>query len=83
MYSFLRMVKSCELNHSASRSCVVRWPSLCSHIYCVIRRDVISSTPANVIGIQHIWLFIAECETVVSALVTDQKSGDFLTHDKQ
>ncbi|KOC59281.1 hypothetical protein WH47_11467 [Habropoda laboriosa] len=83
MYTFLRIVKSCERNHSASRSCVVHWPSVCSHIYCVIRQDIISCTPANVIGSQDIWLFIIEGKIIVSILVFDKKCGDFVTSNKE
>lgn len=83
MYTFLWMIKSCERNHGASRSYVVHWPSLCSHIYCVIRQDIISYTPVNVIVSQDIWLFMIEGKIVVSTFVFDKGCGDFLTSDKE
>lgn len=50
MFRFSRTLESCERSNGATRSCVVRWPSICGHIYCVILKDIVSlRTPAKII----------------------------------
>lgn len=50
MFRFSRTLESCERSNGATRSCVVRWPGICGHIYCVILKDIVSlRTPANII----------------------------------